>query len=517
MSPRAWFIVAGSLAAMGVFAGMWHDDFSAVQCAAGTLASLAVCWWVYVSMPPTAQFWSIAGGVVAAATVYLVIDGQGASRDQCWTAAVTALCTCWWVFESAPLAVTSILPAVLFPLTGVLAPGEVASAYGNPYILLFMGGFMLSKAAEHWGAHRRIAQMTVSFVGGASGRGVVFGIMLATTLVSMWIGNTAVALMMLPVAMAVVERDRSGKLAVPLLLGVAYSASIGGIATPVGTAPNGVFMAVYQSTTGHSVPFHEWMLFAVPISLVMLVAAWLLLTFRLGDTGPIEFTTNEKWTTPQKRTLVVFGLVCLAWITREIPYGGWAEWFHVPKSHDMTAALAGTVALFLIPSGNEQGGSLLNWEIAERIPWGVLILFGGGIAIATAFDSSGLSQVIGNSFHSLRNWPMFGILAALCFSVPFLSEFTSNTATANILMPILASMAVAYKMDPAMLMIPATISNCLAFMMPVGTPPNAIIYGTGHVRMRDMVRAGFVLNLVGAVIVTFFCWAVLPRIIDTAG
>jgi sodium-dependent dicarboxylate transporter 2/3/5 len=249
----------------------------------------------------------------------------------------------------------------------------------------------------------------------------------------------------------------------------------------------------------------------------MLVAAWLLLTWRVGDVGKISFTTKEKWTTPQKRTLAVFGLVCLGWITREIPFGGWQAWLGVPNSHDMTVAVAGAIALFLIPSGDkDEGGRLINWQVAERIPWGVLILFAGGIAIASAFTTSGLAKVIGDKFESLQSWPPLAILAVLCFAVTFLSEFTSNTATANILMPVLASMAIANKMDPAMLMLPATFSNSLAFMMPVGTPPNAIAYGTGHVHMRDMVRAGFVLNIIGAVIVTFYCWWMLPLVISRA-
>jgi sodium-dependent dicarboxylate transporter 2/3/5 len=514
--PALRFTIAGSLIALGVFAAMWSYSFETAQCVAAALATLAIGWWVYVWMPPTKQFWSIVAGVIVAAAVLIVMEQNGAPRNQSWTAAVTALCTCWWLFESLPLAVTSLVPAMLFPLTGVLTPDQVASSYGDPFILLFLGGFVLAAAAEHWGAHRRMAQMTVAWVGGSSGRSVVFGVMLATTLVSMWIGNTAVALMMLPVAMAVLEQDRSGKLAVPLLLGVAYCSSIGGIATPVGTAPNGVFMSVYQKTTGHSVPFHEWMLLATPISLLMLAAAWLLLTWRLGSVGSINFTTKEKWTTPQKRTLAVFGLVCLGWITREIPFGGWETWLNVSNSHDMTAPLAGAVALFLIPSGDkERGGRLLTWDVAERIPWGVLILFAGGIAIASAFTTSGLSKVIGDEFASLQNWPPLAILAVLCISVTFMSEFTSNTATANVLMPVLASMAIANKMDPAMLMIPATFSNSLAFMMPVGTPPNAIAYGTGHVRMRDMVRAGFVLNVIGAVIVTLYCWWMLPLVISS--
>lgn len=464
------------------------------------------------------RFWSTLAGVLIAAAAYFGTQQAGTTVAQSWTAAVTALCSTWWLFESLPLAATSLVPLVVFPITGVLTEEKAAAAYGHPVILLFLGGFMLSKTAEHWGAHRRIAQVTVACIGGTSGRRVVLGIMIATTFVSMWISNTATALMMLPVALAIIDRDKTGKLAVPLLLGVAYSSSIGGIATPIGTAPNGVFMADYQKVTGHSIPFSQWMLLGVPIMLLMLIAAWLLLTFRLGDVEELEFQTDEKWTTPQKRTLAVFGVACLAWITREIPYGGWSAWLHVPQAQDMTVAVAAALAMFLIPSGDvERGGRLLDWSIAERIPWGVLILFGGGIAIASAFESSHFSAVIGDKFQNLRDWPTLAIIAAVCFSITFLSEFTSNTATAVVLMPILAAVAKANGMEPAMLMLPATFSNSLAFMMPVGTPPNAIAYGTGHVRIRHMVRAGFVLNLVGATIVTLFCWQVLPLVFGETG
>lgn len=464
------------------------------------------------------RFWSTVAGVAAAGGAYFAMRHSEATSAQCWTATIATLCAFWWVFESIPLAATSLVPVLMFPLTGVLSAEKAAASYGHTVILLFMGGFMLSAAAEYWGAHHRIAELTVSFVGGNSGRRTVFGVMLATCLVSMWISNAATALMMLPVALAIMERDPSGKLAVPLLLGVAYSSSIGGIATPVGTAPNGIFMSAYNQATGHTIPFFQWMLFGVPIMILMLVAAWAALTFRLSGVESVQFASDQKWTKPQKRVLSVFGLVCLGWIFREIPFGGWTSWLHLPYSDDMMVAVAGAIALFLIPSGDdEKGGRLLNWPIAERIPWGVLILFGGGIAISTAFESSGLSTLIGDKFQRLQDWPTLAIIAVLCFSTTFLSEFTSNTAMANVLMPILAAMARANGMDPIMLMIPATFSNNLAFMMPVGTPPNAIAYGTGHVRIRDMVRVGFVLNIIGAIIVTHFSWLMLPIIFPPSG
>jgi sodium-dependent dicarboxylate transporter 2/3/5 len=454
-------------------------------------------------------------GVFVAVAVFFAMDHGGATRPQCWTAAVTVLCACWWVFEALPLSATSLVPLVVFPLTGVLTERKAAEAYGDPIVLLFMGGFMLSKATEYWGAHRQIAQAMIGCVGGGSGRRIVLAIMMATTFASMWMSNTATALMMLPVAMAIIDRDRSGKLAVPLLLGVAYSASIGGIATPIGTAPNGVCIAVYQSLTGQSILFYQWMLFGVPLSLVMMVLAWLLLTFRLGKTEELHVASREPWTSPQRRTLAIFGLACVAWITRDVPYGGWAAALHIPKSGggDMTVSIAATLALFLTPSGSgEKGKHLLDWPTAASIPWGILILFGGGIAIANAFEESKLSTLVGEQMHGLRDWPMLAMTGTICFAVTFLSEVTSNTATSNILMPIFAAMAKANGLEPALLMIPATFANNLAFMMPVGTPPNAIAYGTGHVKMGHMVRVGFMLNIVSATVVTLFCWKFLPLV-----
>ena len=296
----------------------------------------------------SARFLSLIGGVLIAIVAYAASEHAGATAEQAWTAAVTALCGIWWVLEALPLAATALVPLVVFPLTGVLTERQVAAAYGDPVILLFMGGFMLSKAAEYWGAHYRIAHFTLASIGGTSGRRVVLAMMLATWFLSMWISNTAVALMMMPVALAVLERDSSGKLAVPLLLSVAYSSSIGGICTPIGTAPNGVFMSAYEKATHTTLAFHQWMMLAVPISLVMLAAAWILLAFRLGSVPELEIRTDEKWTVPQKRILTVFGLTALAWITREIPYGGWAQFvsFHHRSEGDMTVAVAAALFFF---------------------------------------------------------------------------------------------------------------------------------------------------------------------------
>jgi solute carrier family 13 (sodium-dependent dicarboxylate transporter), member 2/3/5 len=462
-----------------------------------------------------ARGWWTVGGVVLAAGVFAATWQAGLTQQQSWTAAVTTLCAVWWIAEAIPLPATALVPLAVFPLVGVLKEANVAAAYCDPLVLLFMGGFMMAKAAERWGAHRQLAHTMIALVGGTSGRRIVLAFMLATAFVSMWISNTAAALMMLPVALAVMEQDTSGRLATPLMLGIAYSASIGGIATPIGSPPNGVFQLVYKNATGVTVPFHQWLVVGGSVAILVLLAAWLVLTWRLSGVPQIEAAAREDWTPPQKRTMLVLGLAALAWITRKIPYGGWSEFTNLGSDGDTTVAILAVLTLFLIPSGEEDEHRLLDWHTASQIPWGVLILFGGGIAIAKAFESSGLSELVGQSVSGLSHWPTLAILATVCVSVTFLSEFTSNTATSNILMPVLAAAAKASGLNPAMLMFPATISNSLSFMMPVGTPPNAIAFGTGRVRMRDMVRIGLVLNLIGAAITTLVCWELLPVVLGT--
>jgi len=467
------------------------------------------------------RFWATLAGILLAAVVFAATRLAELTPAQCWTAAVASLCATWWILEALPMPATSLVPLAVFPITGVLTEREAAAAYGDRIVMLFLGAFMVSTAVERWGAHRRIAQAMMAVIGSTSGPRVLLAIMLATTLCSFWINNTSITLMMLPVAMAVVEQDKSGKLAVPLLLGVAYCSSIGGIATPIGTAPNGVFQTNYEKVTGETVPFHHWILLGGLVAMLMMLVAWILLSWRVRRVPAIKIEASGRWTTPQKRTMAVFGLAALAWITREVPYGGWSEWLSplIGKSEagDMTVAVAAALALFLLPSGEKKGERLLDWETAESIPWGVLVLFGGGIALAAAFESSGLSAVMGQKVTGLSDWPLIATIGVLCLATTFFSEITSNTATANLLMPILASTAVANNMEPALLMFPATLANSLAFMMPVGTPPNAIVYASGQLRIIDMVRYGFVLNLIGVVIVTLVCWWLMPVIFGAYG
>ena len=449
-----------------------------------------------------------------AAAVFAATRHAELTEAQSWTAAVTALCAVWWLCESLPLSATALVPFAVFPLAGVLDEKQVATAYGHPLVLLFLGGFILSRAVERSGAHRQLAFGILHAVGTTSGRRIVFGFMLATALTSMWISNTATTLMMLPVAIAVLEQDTSGRLGMPLMLGVAYAATIGGMATPIGSPPNGVCLAAYEAATGRQISFIQWMTVGVPVTALMFVPAWVVLTFRLAGSGRIQVPPNARWSPAQRRTLAVFAFAAIGWVTRDVPAGGWSDLLGIESAGDSTVALLAALSLFLIPNGETPGGRLLDWENAARIPWGILLLFGGGIAIAMAFESSGLSGVVGAQLAGIHNWPPFWLILVIALSVTFFSEIGSNTAAASVMLPVLGAAATTAGFDPALLMIPAGLAVSCGFMLPVATPPNAIAFGTGRIRMAQMARVGFALNLIGSVAITLVCWKLVPLVFE---
>jgi len=450
---------------------------------------------------------ALVGGAAAGLAAWFAMLAGGMASAAAVTLGVTLVCVVWWILEPIPIPATSLLPLALLPMFGVLTGEQVGQAYGHPVVLLLLGGFILSTAVARSGAHRRIALAMVRVVGGESSRAVVFGFMIAAAALSMWISNTATTLMLLPVALAVLERARDPKLAVPLLLGVAYAANIGGVGTPIGTPPNMIFMGVFEETSGATISFGQWMGWGVPVVLVFLpLMAWWLtrsLTFR----GTLELPEVGPWRTEEKRVLALFGLTALAWITRQEPFGGWAALFELPYTNDAMVALLAVVAMFIVPNG--KGGRLLDWDTAAKIPWGMLILFGAGIAIAAAFKSSGLSESIGNSVSMIAAWPVFAIILAICLAVTFLTEATSNTATTSLLMPILASAALGAAIDPRLLMIPAAMSASCAFMLPVATAPNVIVFSTGKFTVQRMIKEGLALNLIGALIISSLCFMFL--------
>ena len=452
--------------------------------------------------------WALWMGPVlgSAAAVASITAGYG--PDMAIVGFVAVLCVIWWIFEPIPIPVTSLLPLAILPLLGVLSPSEVGEAYGSPLILLLLGGFLLSKAMEHSGAHRRIALGMVALFGVSSGRRLVMGFMAAAAVLSMWISNTATALMLLPVALAVLDAvDDKSRLAPPLLLGIAYAANIGGLGTPIGTPPNLIFMQVYQETTGQVISFTQWMGWALPVVVLMVPAMALILTRNLRGALELQLPEVGPWRAHERRVMVVFGLTALAWITRSEPFGGWKAWLDLPQANDASVALLAVVALFLVPDG--KGQRLLNWERASTIPWGVLLLFAGGICLAKGFVSSGMSDLIGLWLTEMISMPMYLLMALVCLMVTFMTEGTSNTASTALLMPILAAAALAAGISPELIMVPAAMSASCAFMLPVATGPNTVVFGTGQITTARMAREGFVINLLGAAVISSVCYLLL--------
>ncbi|MCO1334363.1 SLC13 family permease [Microbulbifer sp. OS29] len=449
----------------------------------------------------------IALGPLFAVAFYLFLTAMGIQYLPAVTAAITLLTVIWWVTEALPIPATSLVPLVLLPLFGVTDHREVAASLGSHVILLLMGAFILSKALEKSGAHERLALYMLRIVGVSSGRRLVFGFMLAAGFLSMWISNTATTLMMLPIALAILSRINDERLSIALILGIAYAASLGGVGTPLGTPPNVIFMGVYEEVTGREFSFLEWMKIGIPVALVTLPIMALWLTRNIHLKNEIELPAVGEWRAEEKRTLMVFAAAILLWVTRNAPLGGWSDLIGVDSAGDGTVALAAVITMFLVPNG--KGGRLLDWQTAETIPWGMLLLFAGGIALAKGFSTSGLSDMLGNGLTFLTAMPLWLMLVLLCLGVTFLTEITSNTATATLLMPILAVAATSAGFEPMVLMIPAAMSASCAFMLPVATAPNAIAYGTGKIRIQDMVREGAVLSVTASLIIAGMSWLIL--------
>ena len=424
------------------------------------------------------------------------------------TAVVAWLCMLWWIFEPLPIPVTSLLPIAVFPISGVLTSEQVGASVGSPLIILLLGGFLLSRGMESTGAHHRIALSVVNLVGGHKPRRLVLGFMIAGALLSMWISNTASILMLMPVALAVLAScsDRNS-LAAPLLLGLAWSCSIGGLGTPIGTPPNLILVQVYEENTAQTISFAQWMSWGMPVVLTLLPLAWWWVTRAVPRELDIQVPAVGPWRSAERRVLIVFVLTAVAWITRAEPFGGWQTWLDLPAANDASVALLAVVTLFVVR--DDQGEPLIDWARASQIPWGVLLLFGGGICLARAFVASGLSAQVGDALTAVAALPVFAMMLLLALAVTFLTEATSNTATTALLMPVLAAVALAVEIDPLWLMVPAAMSASCAFMLPVATAPNAVVFGSGELPIRRMVREGFALNLIGALLIATVAWVLL--------
>jgi len=432
----------------------------------------------------------------------------GLDGDSVIVLAVAVLCMLWWIFEPVPIPVTSLLPLAILPLAGVLTPAQVGQSYGSPLILLLLGGFLLSRAMETSGAHRRIALGMIQAFGADSPRRLVFGFMTAAAVLSMWISNTATTLMLLPVALAVLEgADDRKRLAVPLLLGLAYAASVGGVGTPIGTPPNLIFMQVYENYTGEEVGFTRWMSWGVPVVLVLVPTMAWFLTRGLGGATSLVLPRVGPWRSEERRVLGLFAFTALAWVTRGEPFGGWSTWLGLPQANDASVAMLAVVLMCMVPNG--RGGRLLDWERASEIPWGVLLLFAGGICLARGFAESGLSNLLGEALASLTAMPTLLLILLVCLVVTFMTEATSNTASTTLLMPVLAAAAIAAGLAPEVIMVPAAMSASCAFMLPVATAPNTVVFGSGMLTTARMAREGLLLNFIAAAVIALLCFTLV--------
>ena len=451
---------------------------------------------------------SIWPGLVSGLCLAVIMTALEQQEAIVITAVVAWLCMLWWIFEPLPIPVTSLLPIAVFPISGVLTPEQVGASVGSPLIILLLGGFLLSRGMESTGAHHRIALSVVNLVGGHKPRRLVLGFMIAGALLSMWISNTASILMLMPVVLAVLAScsDRNS-LAAPLLLGLAWSCSIGGLGTPIGTPPNLILVQVYEENTAQTISFGQWMSWGIPVVLTLLPLAWWWVTRAVPKELDIQLPAVGPWRSAERRVLVVFGLTAVAWITRAEPFGGWQTWLDLPAANDASVALLAVVALFVVR--DDQGEPLIDWARASQIPWGVLLLFGGGICLARALVASGLSAQVGDAVTTVAALPVFAMMLLLALAVTFLTEATSNTATTALLMPVLAAVALAVEIDPLWLMVPAAMSASCAFMLPVATAPNAVVFGSGELPIRRMVREGFALNLMGALLISTVAWVLL--------
>ncbi|GAB3334040.1 SLC13 family permease [Marivirga atlantica] len=439
--------------------------------------------------------------------------------------ATTIWIAIWWVTEAVPIAVTALLPIILFPLTGAVPLADTTVAYGHRYIFLYLGGFMIAIAIERWNLHRRIALNIINIIGSDISK-IILGFMVATAFLSMWISNTATSVMMLPIGIAVVKQFKdaskdeamSSNLGKGLMLAIAYSASIGGLATLIGTPPNLVLAGILEEIYGYELMFVDWIKFGLPISIVLLFICWKYLTkvaFKFKNTslpgGKAEIAkmlkSLGKISFEEKRVLAVFIFTAIAWMSRSLIEKV------LPAIDDTIIAMVSAIILFVIPSKDKKR-KLITWEEATDLPWGIILLFGGGMALAKGFTSTGLAEWIAQQMSQLNNLHIILLILVLVALVNFLTEITSNLATTAMILPILAPMALSFNVNPLVIMVSVTVAASCAFMLPVATPPNAVVFGSGYLRIPDMVKSGVVLNFISIFLITIATYLLLPILWD---
>ena len=460
------------------------------------------------------------------ARYFLTIEGLSDEANA--VLASTLWIAIWWTTEAIPIAATSLLPIILFPLSSALSLSETSSSYGHRFVFLYLGGFILALAIEKWNLHRRIALNIIRLIG-TNVRKIILGFMVATAFLSMWISNTATAVMMLPIGIAIIKQMKDLKstpedenliFGKALMLSIAFSASIGGIATLIGTPPNLVLAGIVQELYSVEISFLQWIVFGLPISIVLLIIAWVYLTRVAFQFKQEKFTEGKEEIERQliklgsigfeeKMVLAIFILTGLAWISRSFLLNKF-----IPNLDDSIIALIAGISLFLFSSKNQEGKpeKIMNWEDAVKLPWGTLLLFGGGLAIAQGFQTSGLATWIAESMVQLNGFSTLIILMVVITAVNFLTEITSNLATTAMLLPILAPTALILQIHPYLLMVGATLAASCAFMLPVATPPNAVVFGSNYLKIPDMVRVGIVMNLISIAIILAMVYFVLPSL-----
>ena len=470
-------------------------------------------------------------GLIAGPLLFLVILVQpvpeGMSVEASRVAAVALLMACFWMAETVPIPATAMLPIFLFPLLGVMPASEVTLSYGNQILFLFMGGFLIAVAMQKWNLHRRIALTVIDKVGSSPNR-LVLGFMLATALLSMWISNTATCVMMTPVAIAVVEQTRmennntSGNynFGTALMLGIAYSSSAGGVSTLVGTPPNAILIGIIDTLYGYQISFVDWMKLGMPVSICMLTIVWVVLTkimYPMNDADSDsdhardhirqELAEMGPMSGEEKKVASLFFMVALCWILRGLFTPEWLSFVSDPA-----IAICGAFLLFIIPADKKQGGFILDWDTAKTIPWDIIILMGGGFALAAGFSGSGLTEWLANQLTILQGVHFFVLIIVVVLFVTFLTEMTSNAATATLFIPVMGALAISMDLHPFALMVPAALGASMAFMLPVATPPNAIVFASRQITIAQMARTGFVLNLLGGLVIASLSYMLLDQL-----
>ena len=462
-------------------------------------------------------------GPISFLLILFLLEPEGMSAEAKAVLACTSWVAIWWMTEAMPIEATALLPIIIFPLSGAASIRTTSEAYGHPYIFLFVGGFIIAKAIERWDLHKRIALNIIRLIGSNISL-IILGFMVATAFLSMWISNTATSVMMLPIGLAVIKQvenaDELSKrnqhmFGKALMISIAYAASIGGIATLIGTPPNLVLAGIMETTFNIKITFEQWLVIGLPFSILMLLVCWKYLTALAFPMRKLQLAGGRtviadqlkalgKISYEEKMVSLVFGLTAFAWVTKSLLLEK-----ILPAVDDTIIALTGAVVLFLIPSKSRTGG-LISWKEAVKLPWGVLLLYGGGLAIAAAFQTSGLATWIGSQVAVLEGLSVLLMILIIVASVNFLTELTSNLATTAMLLPILASLSVALQINPYLFMVGAAMAASCAFMLPVATPPNAVVFGSGKLLIKDMVRTGIWMNLFSIAVLTLLVYFILP-------